>query len=84
MAEPEKKCHFCHLPKERIWVETENAVAFLDGFPVTEGHTLIIPKRHIMILHDLPQTELNEVWGLVAKMRNLLVELLGPRSLDHL
>ena len=78
MAEPEKKCFFCHLPKERIWVATETALAFLDGYPVSEGHTLVIPKRHVMILHDLPQAELNEVWSLVAKMRNLLGERFHP------
>ena len=36
-------CPFCELPLSRIIAENELAVAFKDGFPVTPGHTLIIP-----------------------------------------
>lgn len=82
MAEIIKKCHFCHLPKERVWVETETCIAFFDGFPVSEGHTLIIPKRHTMILHDLPPKELGDVWALVAKMRHLLVDRFKPNGFN--
>jgi len=37
---------FCHLPEERIYLENEKWIAIKDGYPVTEGHTLLIPKRH--------------------------------------
>ena len=40
-------CRFCNLPKERVVIETETTQAFLDAFPVTEGHTLVIPRRHV-------------------------------------
>lgn len=72
------KCFFCSLPKERVWLETEHAIAFLDGYPVSEGHALVIPKHHTPILHDLPANELNEVWALVAKVRGLLKEKHNP------
>ena len=72
------KCFFCSLPKERVWLETDHSIAFLDGYPVSEGHALVIPKRHSPILHDLPANELNDVWALVAKVRGLLKEKHNP------
>lgn len=71
-------CHFCHLEKSRIRVESEFAVAFLDGFPVTQGHTLVIPKRHVASLFELPEMEQAEVWKLVAQVRAMLVGELRP------
>ena len=68
------QCHFCSLSKERIWIQTEYSIAFLDAFPVTEGHVLVIPKRHVMILHDLSVAELNDVWALVGETRGALLE----------
>ena len=43
----ESGCIFCEMPCERVIAENELAYAILDAFPVTEGHTLIIPKRHV-------------------------------------
>jgi len=68
-------CPFCRLEKHRIYLESECAVAFLDGFPIAEGHTLVIPTRHVASLFELPEEEQAAVWGLVAKVRtNLAVD----------
>lgn len=40
-------CLFCSMPIDRIVAENDLSYAVRDGFPVTEGHTLIIPKRHV-------------------------------------
>jgi ATP adenylyltransferase len=37
-------CPFCRPEKNRIRMESEFAIAILDGFAVTEGHTLVIPR----------------------------------------
>src|SRR5262245_58016232 len=63
-------CPFCNLPKERIWFQTDAAIAFLDAFPISEGHTLVVPKRHVMELFLLPEAEICEVWSAVSKVRN--------------
>lgn len=40
-------CPFCWLPTERILKANAHAVAVADAFPVTAGHMLIIPRRHV-------------------------------------
>ncbi len=43
----EKPCPFCNLPAARILGGDELGIIASDGFPVSPGHTLIIPRRHI-------------------------------------
>lgn len=40
-------CPFCTLPATRIVQQNEHAVWVMDGFPVSPGHSLVIPKRHV-------------------------------------
>jgi histidine triad (HIT) family protein len=53
-----RDCAFCaiirgELPAARI-LETEHLLAFLDHRPLFRGHTLLVPKRHMRLLSDLP------------------------------
>ena len=43
-----------------------------DGFPVTDGHSLVIPKRHVAEYFDLGQAELNAVNQLLVKHKALI------------
>ena len=74
----QRNCPFCHMEKNRIRLESEFAVAFLDGFPVTTGHMLVIPMRHVASLFDLREEELAAVWMLVAQVRAMLLVELKP------
>jgi ATP adenylyltransferase len=67
-------CPFCNLPQERIVLETEITLAFFDGYPITEGHALVIPKRHVASVFDLPPVELAALWEQLAVVRKLLSE----------
>jgi ATP adenylyltransferase len=51
-------CPFCGIPHERIIAENQLAVAIGDGFPVTDLHSLIIPKRHVEDYFELTKDEL--------------------------
>ncbi len=57
MADP-TECVFCEIVARRspayIVYEDATTVAFLDIFPFTRGHLLVIPKRHGERLTDLP------------------------------
>ena len=66
-----KNCLFCNIPKERVVAENALAYAIRDGFPVTEGHTLIIPKRHVTDYFGLSQEELLACNDLLNTMKQL-------------
>lgn len=74
----ESQCPFCRLDKSRIQLENEAAAAILDGFPVAEGHTLVVPKRHVASLFDLPEGLQQAVWRLVEQVRAKLMTEVNP------
>jgi diadenosine tetraphosphate (Ap4A) HIT family hydrolase len=63
---------FCHLESSRIAVENDCAVAIPDAFPVAEGHTLVVPKRHVASLFDLSAEDQAAIWKLVTQVRGKL------------
>src|SRR4051794_37400805 len=71
-------CPFCHPEASRIRLENEVAVAVLDGFPVAEGHTLVVPRRHVASLFDLAVEEQAALWRWVALVRAGLFDGLNP------
>jgi len=72
-------CPFCYIaPEVTILLETENALAILDRFPVSEGHTLIIPKRHTANYFELSPDEQTELWTLVNQTKHKLDSLYHP------
>lgn len=66
------KCIFCeivagNIPSHKIY-EDDKYLAFLDIFPTTEGHTLVIPKKHVDWVWDYDNLgEYFEVVGKIAK-----------------
>lgn len=54
-------CIFCRIVEgeapARVVYEDEDTMAFLDVNPLSEGHTLVIPKAHYETLTDLPEDE---------------------------
>jgi len=72
------ECPFCQLAEDRIWLQTDSAIALLDNYPVSPGHTLVVPGDHVGALMDLPENEQNEIWSLVARVRKLLLEKFKP------
>jgi len=71
-------CPFCSLPAERFVVESEHAVVIRDGFPVSPGHTLIIPKRHVASFFDVTDAERSDLMSLLAAARDDLERRFHP------
>ena len=67
--EREKGCLFCK-PKDRIIAENRLAYAIYDAYPVTELHTLVLPKRHVAAYFDLYQPELNACNQLLQHLKD--------------
>ncbi len=70
-----KNCLFCDvqtIDRKRIIAENQLAYAIRDGFPVTEGHTLFIPKRHTPDYFSLEQKEVLAINQLMDSHRQLL------------
>ena len=58
----------------RIVAKNEFAYAIMGGFPVTRGHTLIIPHRHAETFFDLTEEEISACIGLLHKQRQQIIE----------
>ena len=74
---PNENCLFCDIQstdQQRIIAESNLAYVISDGFPVTDGHTLFIPKRHVKDYFELVPAEINEINSLMSKQRLLLQE----------
>jgi superfamily II DNA or RNA helicase/diadenosine tetraphosphate (Ap4A) HIT family hydrolase/HKD family nuclease len=59
-------CPFCDVPLHRIIASNSLAYAIRDRFPVTTGHTLVIPRRHVADyfgLHSNEYLACNELLG---------------------
>ena len=70
-----EKCLFCEvqsIDRQRIIAENNLAYAIRDGFPVTDGHTLFIPKRHIADYFGLVPAEVSAINLLMAEQKQLL------------
>ena len=65
-----KDCLFCNIPPVRIVLENELAYVVRDGYPVTEMHSLIIPKRHIQDYFDLTKEELIACDQLIRSLKD--------------
>ena len=73
--EREKGCIFCEVEASRIIAENELCYAIRDNYPVTELHSLIIPKRHTLDYFDLHQPELNAVQSILDKLKTEVEQL---------
>jgi len=71
----EKGCVFCKLSKKKIVDENELAYVVRDSYPVTNHHTLIIPRRHVDTYFDLGQAEINAVNQLLKNSKENILEM---------
>lgn len=72
-----EKCLFCDvqtIDRNRIIAENSLAYAIRDGFPVTDGHTLFIPKRHTIDYFGLVPAEVSAINLLMAEQKAFLLE----------
>ncbi len=74
-----KNCYFCKCVEEKnIVLENKLAFALFDGYPVNEGHMLIIPKRHIKDWWETTYAERKDILSLVDQAKEYLDKKYKP------
>ena len=75
-----KTCAFCTLPSARVIDESATFLVIRDGYPVSPGHTLLIPKRHTGSFFDLSEQERGELLVLLDRAKLVLDEEFQPQG----
>ena len=65
----EAGCPFCEVETRRVELDNTLAIVIKDQFPVTVGHSLIVPRRHTTHFFDLYQPKVNAVWQLLKEAK---------------
>ena len=65
-------CIFCEILDGKrdghIVYDDEDHIAFLDKYPIDDGHTLIIPKKHYEQITDMNSEDVGKIFSLVPKI----------------
>jgi diadenosine tetraphosphate (Ap4A) HIT family hydrolase len=71
-------CVFCSLPAGRILGDNEHAAWILDAHPVSPGHSLILPKRHVESFFDATPAEREAILSLLDRAREHAIQNHAP------
>ena len=78
-------CIFCKIAKKeipsKIITETNKSIAFLDAFPLSRGHTLVIPKCHYEKVQDMTDMDNTDLFNTVHKVISKVDKLTGATLL---
>ncbi|MFW9938885.1 MAG: HIT family protein [Candidatus Thorarchaeota archaeon] len=71
-----KDCVFCQIIERqipsKIFFENDYNLAFLDIYPVSKGHSIVIPKNHYANLEEIPDEELSRLYRDIKKIARLI------------
>ena len=66
------ECPFCSLPRERVIARNQFAIVLRDAYPISPGHTLVVPSRHVGSLFDVSADERAALMDLLAEAKRQL------------
>jgi histidine triad (HIT) family protein len=78
-------CIYCTLPeiKARTLKRNELAWAFLTNIPITPGHTLVAPVRHVQKFEELTSEERAAIFALATEVKEALRATFGAEGFNH-
>jgi diadenosine tetraphosphate (Ap4A) HIT family hydrolase len=76
MTDP--SCPFCKPDPGRIIFENQHVLALWDAFPVTDGHALIVPRRHVASWFDTAPEEQNEIVAALSRAKEKIEQERAP------
>lgn len=75
------ECIFCR-PQREILARNELAIAVFDTYPVSPGHSLIVPLRHAATIWDLSGDEYDACFSLVRDLKPILEARFKPDAFN--
>jgi histidine triad (HIT) family protein len=77
-------CLFCGIIAgtipATIVLETDDVVGFLDVRPVFKGHTLLVPRKHVVTLSDLPESLMVPLFSAAQRVADAITSGLGAQG----
>ncbi|MBJ67153.1 MAG: HIT family protein [Gemmatimonadetes bacterium] len=68
-------CPFCDPPADRVFFQEDCVFALWDGYSVTPGHALIIPRRHVSSLFEATPEEQADLMAALPIVRTRVLEV---------
>lgn len=76
------ECTFCKIVREeipsKVVYENDTNLAFLSINPISEGHTIIIPKKHYKTMGEIPDDEIKNLFLAVKEVAKIIHNKLSP------
>lgn len=81
-------CLFCKIAgkeeKSLILYEDDICIVILDAFPDSDGHTLVIPKKHYETIYDIDDETFKHINEIAKKYAKIIMEKLEKKSMTFL
>ena len=74
MKDPNNPCIFCKIRKEELQFENQLSYSSIDSYPVSEFHSLIVPKRHVETYFELTYEEIQACNELILKTKEKILK----------
>ena len=71
-------CPFCSLDENRVRYENPNFRVIRDGYPVSPGHTLVIPKAHVPSIFDLDVNQFTDLHSAIHWAKSDIEQEFSP------
>jgi histidine triad (HIT) family protein len=81
---PNLNCVFCDIIQRTapsyVIYEDDQFIAILDKYPISKGHTLVLPKKHFQRVQEIPQKEFCAMYARVHALNALITSRLGATA----
>jgi len=81
-----KQCIFCQIVEDdiskRVILENDMALVIRDGFPISPGHSLIIPKRHTTSFFETSKEEQVALLDLIRQAKSAIEQEFSPDAFN--
>jgi len=80
----ELSCVFCDIIVRKapahIIYEDDDLIAFLDKYPIADGHTLVLPKHHYERVREIPRAEFIKLFSKVHEISETVLEKMSAQG----